>query len=235
MGKYAERVDSDIQEALYNKLKSQDIQALDLFKKKHMSRSKSAKPKTKELTYDMLPELLNIAKLSVKDMYELIGILIMWPDKDAEELCNICDSLPIEIQEKIKETAMKIAPDFWRKSPEALEAQPTKRAMMILERQYYRSNRRTLEDGKVTPELLKVWEEPKHTTTLKTIDFPAIAQNFEVPLHWLLRLDENSLVLAKSPVTEHIMSAYLFMSSLNKDILKYAVKGYAEGVKTRGK
>lgn len=236
MGRFTERVDTEIQDAIYNKIinssaftdeevlaKNEMIRSLNEFKLKHISRSKSVKPKTKELTYDMLSELLQIAKLSLKDMYLLVGVTVEWPDKNAKELCESCDRLPLQLLEKIKDTALGIAPDFWWNSLEIVNAQPTRRAMMILERKYYRSSRRNMEDGKVTPQLMKVWEDQKFRTTLKTVDFPEIAKNFEVPLQWLLRLDANTRVLAKKTVTETIMSAYLFMSPSNRKIIEQAV------------
>ncbi len=232
MGKWAERIDTEMQNAVYDyilknqknepaKMHNLRVNQLEEFKKRHLSKCKSAERKTKEVTYDMLSELMQIADIDLKTVYSLVGIDIEWPNEDAAEMCDLCDNLPEDIRKKVKETAKEVAPSFWWDNEEIINAQPTRRAISLFERKFYRSERR--DNEAVTPELLKVWADQKFSTSLRTIDFPAISKNLEAPLHWLLRLDDNIKSLAEHSDTEQIMTSYLFMSPNIRASFKKAV------------
>lgn len=205
LGTVREYVDSEIEKALYEKIDAlieteppakAEVRKLELeaFRKRYYTAMKTKRRQALDeagelrniykLSYQMLPELLDVAGINIRDMYGLVGIEVDWINPESKKLGEACDKLPPNELEAVKRLAFTLAPGFWRET-EVLKLHPTRRAILIFDRLTSVRDSGGSSDKRVTPALKHVSYDRKYTTTLKTVDFPEIAKRFGVSLHWL--------------------------------------------------
>lgn len=241
MGKIEERITSDeLSVALYayvedsfsessTKYSNDEKEAMradyDRYLDSFCTGSKTTAIKIKNMTYQMLAELLYLSHISLQEAFALVGAKIEWPDERHTQICNICDSMDEKKRILIMDSAISISAPFWQ-TEEVKAMKPTSKLLMIIDRMYFASsvneNRPPL-----SAEISRIRNNRVGTTRMDTLLFPETANQLSLPLHWLMGFADyrncHPLVLAKHPETELIMDAYDFMPPISKEAFWQAI------------
>lgn len=165
----------------------------------------------RRLNYDMLPELLRIAELDGKGLFDLLEVPIPSLGIDYERLAYMLDNLPPDTVEQIKQTAFALSTDWWR-SDEIMPLQPTLRIHRLLERKVPRFDRTaTIPEG-----LRESWRDQHGHVTVPFRALPEISEYLGVSLHWLMRMSPDIGLYGENGSTDIILTAYCFMSKETK-------------------
>lgn len=256
MPRLGNELDPDIERAVYALISerietdSPDVREIRMglladFKKKNKSLG-YGHVTTKVVRYNTLPDFLQIAGINVAEMYKLVGVDICWGNPLAAKFCRNCSSLSQETLTKVKKLIFDISPPYWH-STDVRSMVPKDRVYLILQKRYSVAERRVVASD-ISPAVANFWVDRKKGTNIPYCEYPAIANKFDLSLHWLLGLDapkfnQSSLVPlpgAKHPCTilcdtveqETILNAFLFLSDELRESLSATLEELIEmGVK----
>lgn len=229
MGRIVERIDEPIQNELIKIFKAETERRPEVLARYHAyikdpehlfvlpDDARSKQPR--RLSYDTLAEILEVFGFSYVDVYKIIGVQLHWWNDRAQRMCEVCDSLPPEIVTKFNQTAAESSPMFWR-AKNVKKLQPTMRARLV----FAQSHSGVHYSRKEVPEMIPVWKDRKLCQTLDTAVLPHVAEELEISLHWLLRLDETTTLLAKNPETESFMDTFGFLPAFVQNTYLYAME-----------
>lgn len=181
-------------------------------------------PRIRRVTYDMLPELLRIAELNGRQLYELMGVTVPWPDEQFRILAERCELLPEKMIDQIFTSAVQMTPNWWM-SDEIKEAHPSDRARLLFQHRFPRTMRKTID----CPPLEKVWNDQHSAYTIPFLDFPEVAQTLNVNLHWLLCFDDRTCFFGSRPEIDLILNVFSFMPDRLRQTFFEAVQMRCEG------
>lgn len=197
--------------------------------------------KFKNLTYRVLPAFMEVAGLSYRDVLEITNDTkggrteIKWADHIEEQMSNACDDLPTDAaREQVRRLVVAMLPEnlrelLYQKAPSAVRAVRAGKCRRIsikdirqqIKTDYTQMNRYT-------------YAEVKDDTYHSTIPLHTYNQTislYDVSPHWLLGLDENTCVLAKSGSTELIMDAFCLLPMEWKEVVLTATRLMARNLK----
>lgn len=240
MGIRRERIDIEMEYAIYAYL-NRDEHSTDpekhaawairnkkvlAFRNKYRSRSRSRNDmdldtgviKARYISYDMLPEVLKIAEVSGKQLFEdICGIPVNWPSDLQRELAEACAAIPAQKLEKICIGAMALTSDWWH-TPEKLADPPSEKALSYLRRQ-------TLRSTESFPDWLqRAWVDRHRTTGIETKHLPLLSERIGVSMHWLTNLPEDVSFYGTEPKIDRILDAVSFMSEPTQQLFLNTVK-----------
>lgn len=163
------------------------------------------------ITFDMLPNVLDVLSLSVKELYGLMGVDMQYPDDDFEELCAICDLLPKDILDRIIRGLSKIVPSFYHECGN--QGFPSKRIIEFHRR--IRANRKERLVGN-DDEVISLRSAYNGMPRVRPERFPEVAVKRRMSMHWILGGHENMIVYGSKSETNTIMDLYSFLSAKNQ-------------------
>lgn len=220
MSRPKETIDSYMEAALF-KLISQSIskmppeEADNAFKKlksfDHYNRYDATH--RKRITIDALTSLLQIAGVSIVDLYAAVGISVYWPNESSKEFHSMLTKHTDSEKLKILRIIEDLSPQFWRTTTPELST-PTKRMLYVIEHKYSRSN--NIRAGVLDylgSEVQQAWKDHKQFTTVSFSSLPLIAEKLQISLHWLLGLGNKATVLAGDSISENCITGYLFLDN----------------------
>ena len=196
------------------------------FRKRNTSKSIPPKaellesgPRVRRVTYDTLPELLRIAELNGRQLFQLMGVPVPWPDDEFKLLAGQCEHLPEKTVHQILYSAIQMTPNWWM-TEEAQAACPSDRARLLFQRRFPRTMRKMIN----CPPLEKIWTDQHSAYTIPFRDFPETAQILKVNLHWLLCLDEGTCFFGSRPEIDFVLNVFSFMpEQLRKTFLEAVI------------
>lgn len=165
----------------------------------------------KRITIDSMTALLQIANVTVVDLYQAAGVCVNWPSGESKEFYRQLSKRPLPEKMQIRHIIEELSPQFWVNPPPELST-PTKRMLYVIRHKYPRSNH--IRAGVLEylgDEVLKVWNDHKQYTTVSFLTLPVIAEKLKVSLHWLLGLGSKATVLAEDSISEECIAGYLFL------------------------
>ena len=146
MSRPKETIDSFMEAELF-KLISQSIsemspeEAHDAFKKlksfDHYNRYDATH--RKRITIDALTSLLQIAGVSIVDLYAAVGISVYWPNESSKEFHSMLTKHTESEKLKILRIIEDLSPKFWRSNTPELST-PTKRMLYVIEHRFLPPN-----------------------------------------------------------------------------------------------
>ena len=219
MSRPREVIDSYMEEVLF-KLVSQSIRnmpaedAADAAKKlrafEDFNRDSAACKK--RITIDSMTALLQIANVTVVDLYQAAGVCVNWPNAESREFYRQLSKRTPSEKMQIRHIIEELSPQFWVNPPLELST-PTKRMLYVIQHKYPRSN--NIRAGVLEylgDEVLKAWNDHKQYTTVSLLSLPTISEKLKVSLHWLLGLGSKATVLAADSISEDCITGYLFLN-----------------------
>ena len=219
MSRPREVIDPYMEEALH-KLVSQSIRnmpaedAADAAKKlrafEDFNRDSAACKK--RITIDSMTALLQIANVTVVDLYQAAGVCVNWPSAESREFYRQLSQRTPSEKMQIRHIIEELSPQFWMDPPPELST-PTKRMLYVIQHKYPRSN--NIRAGVLEylgDEVLKAWNDHKQYTTVSLLSLPKISEKLKVSLHWLLGLGSKATVLAADSISEDCITGYLFLN-----------------------
>ena len=217
-----------------------------LIKYRRLERTLPIVPRS--ITYDMLPDALSVARMSIADLYKAAGIEVQWPSKDARRIASACTALKPDVFQSVYSLALELSPKFWQNDPAFITACPSIRVMRIFKHKFTLKERHMIIDS-VGKDRAEYWKRDLLRnggfSSIRTIDLPSIANSMGISLHWLMKQDfptptvngnitdsaessdavtfAKSVVLAKNYDIEMILTAFMFMPPRIQSAFKSAV------------
>ena len=156
--------------------------------------------------------------------------------KSVVRLRNICDALNQERRTAVMEFAYELSPERWRSK--TIETMPPSYRIRLYVIDRFTPNSRTQFMEPVSdPTHPNTFQWPEsvggndfaklirdaHSVQIQFDRIPAIANLFQLPIHWIMMGDETTTYTAEKPQTELILNAYAFASKCGQEaILRYA-------------
>ena len=165
----------------------------------------------KRITIDSMTALLQIANVTVVDLYQAAGVYVNWPSRESKEFYRQLSKHTLPEKMQIRHIIEELSPQFWVNPPPELST-PTKRMLYVIRHKYPRSNH--IRAGVLEylgDEVLKAWNDHKQYTTVSLLSLPTISEKLKISLHWLLGLGSKATVLAEDSISEECIAGYLFL------------------------
>lgn len=184
----------------------------------------------RRLCYEDIGPVLNILGLTWKQYMDLASIdtednpyPVKWKSEELKTLCETLDHFTESDREKILNTAKQLAgpsvsklytsdmPTPWR-ILEALRVEHENPRFLA------KTFRQLNLQSKVTPRL---FANDYQETAVNFATIPYIANELNLSAHWLLRMPENTPLLAEHAMSEVIMDIYCLLPNERKNILQF--------------
>lgn len=165
----------------------------------------------KRITIDSMTALLQIANVTVVDLYQAAGVCVNWPSRESKEFYRQLSKRTLPEKMQIRHIIEELSPQFWVDPPPELST-PTKRMLYVVQHRYPRSNH--IRSGVLEylgGEVQRAWNDHKQYTTVSFLALPVIAEKLKISLHWLLGLGSKATVLAADSIAEDCITGYLFL------------------------
>lgn len=184
-------------------------------------------------TYTTLPYLIRFSQLPLSKAFAQLGIIIEWPNAEAERLYTHLANMDIVHQQKLFICMEELIHPFWREmtlDEVGIQMNPTQRLLYFYSRKYDATNdARLLLAKTLGPEFYKAYSDRKRTTTISTKGLVETARKLEISLHWLFGSDKSYSILADTALQEQIITVYLFSHETERRIVREYIK-LARGV-----
>ena len=220
-----------------NKAKKAERRAnLESFWKRTWSLNREDK-RARRLTYETLPEVLDIVGMSYRDFFEIItteegqkrGVL-SWPTEIEAKMCDVCDKLTEEerlcvyrciVDDITPKAVLTMCPD---------DAAPITRAFTpfrIFSDAQKDFSQKAKELGVATAYSMYT-RTPKQSNdkerALAMHDMPKVSVGLNVSLHYILNPEKGRCVLAEHYTTELIMDYFCFLPKWWQESLLFGVE-----------
>lgn len=165
----------------------------------------------KHISYSALPEALQIAGIRGKQLYELVGQDIDFPNANMRELAECCLLMEDDLCKKICDTMYAISPDWWKNF---VFDSPKPRLLWAAVIEHKVSN-----EQKKGGQFKDVFNVYRAYDKIPAKKFPTLSELTGVSLHWIFGLPNNIPFYTKSPIVDEILVAYGFLSDRLQEIM----------------
>ena len=214
------------------KYKSEKVQS---FRKKFSKRRRVKNPTTIQvhrLYWENLPELMQIVGINYKRLLEIVttdedgnSYPIKWPTFELQLLCFICDKILTANERRALLDLVKASAPMWIRELVESDRAPLNKLFdytKIVEELRGESRLKAKQAGLEKEYIAKTAKNKE--TILAHSQIPLLAELFEVSVHYLLGLDENTTVLAENGTTEMIIDYYCLLERNQRDALRAALE-----------
>lgn len=163
------------------------------------------------ISYRKLPEYLSVLSLTVREMYAGIGVSVEFPSPEFEEVCLLCEEMPIEIRSRIHEVLYRMVPS-WHE--EVMRNFPSVRLYKLFQRTRLGRSDRLSESEAGVVERKGVYNASPHIRPEK---FPELSVQYGVSLRWVLGGDRRLIVYGSAPETDDVLELFSFLQPSQRD------------------
>lgn len=184
------------------------------------------------LYWENLPELMKIVGINYRRLLEVVATdedgnsyPIKWPNEELELLCYICDKiLDADARRALLDLVKTSAPMWIRELVESDRAPLNKLFDYTKIVEELRGETRLIaKQAGLEKEYIAKTAKNKETI-LAHSQIPLLADHFDVSVHYLLGLDENTTVLAENGTTEMIIDYYRLLEQNQRNALLTALE-----------
>ena len=184
------------------------------------------------LYWENLPELMKIVGINYRRLLEVVATdedgnsyPIKWPNEELELLCYICDKiLDADARRALLDLVKSSAPMWIRELVESDRAPLNKLFDYTKIVEELRGETRLIaKQAGLEKEYIAKTAKNKETI-LAHSQIPLLADHFDVSVHYLLGLDENTTVLAENGTTEMIIDYYRLLEQNQRNALLTALE-----------
>ena len=195
---------------------------VDLMKKQPLDKESKAWAETrsqsygKSLTYGEFEEVMDRSGLTVRDLFGAMGVEIVWPNETFRTIAEICEKLPQETLEKVRDMVVKTVPNWcWAIN----EEKPSLKLMEASIRRTVMLRERT-KSGK--DPLAK--RKSNRLVRLKPQEMVDESARMGISMHWVLNLKPKYLIYGTKPEIEEILDGFSFMQPSLRESFVAALK-----------
>lgn len=192
------------------------------FNKKYISYSKNDFPKTKKFTYSMLPDFLIISELTLREFYNLLGKNIKELPADEIELIKYANNLSEEKLINVLNLVNELLPAYFFEE-DIINLPPTKLSLALAKRKFGMITR-----GDIPDAFLRAYKDKHKGTNILIDGFPEVSEFLEVSLHYLLKMPNDTLLYANTPLSEELHDKYMLLQPYLKEKVLSTVKTLSE-------
>ena len=183
-------------------------------------------------TYTTLPYIIRASGMPLKEAFAQLGIQVMWPNDEAEQLYLQLKKMNENHQKKLLEYMKALINPWWAgaiQDDNHITKNPTQRLLVYYSKKYDSHGDVRFRLSKTFGhEFERVYKDKKRMTTISTKGFVELSRKMEISLHWIYGSDKSYTILADSVTQEQIISIYLFMYEPERQIVQNYIK-LAEG------
>ena len=184
------------------------------------------------LYWENLPDLMKIVGINYRRLLEVVATdedgnsyPIKWPSPDLELLCFICDKILDADARRILLDLVKSSAPMWIRELVESDRAPLNKLFdytKIVE-ELRGETRLIAKQAGLEKEYIAKTAKNKETI-LAHSQIPLLADHFDVSVHYLLGLDENTTVLAENGTTEMIIDYYRLLEQNQRNALLTALE-----------